>query len=80
MITSTQNGYLSYLLVDMVREGKINEAKKTKDTLVELFNELNDVTEQCSEPRYNYSGPLTATEAVKQEGIGREGVVAGYQD
>lgn len=65
MITSTQNGCLSYLLVDMAKEGKINEAKKTKDTLVELFNELNEVTEQCSEPRYNYSGPLTSSEALR---------------
>lgn len=63
MITSTQNVCLSYLLVDMAKEGKINEAKKTKDTLVELFNELNEVTEP--EPRYNYSGPLTSSEALR---------------
>lgn len=50
MITSNQNGCLSYLLVDMAKEGNINEAKKTKDTLVELFNELNEVTEKMPEP------------------------------
>ncbi|MCZ4064102.1 hypothetical protein NB636_01055 [Oxalobacter aliiformigenes] len=50
MITEIQNWYISNLLVDMVKEGKSDEAKKAKNTLVELFKELNEVTGQKPEP------------------------------
>lgn len=50
MITESQNWHISNLLVDMVREGKSDEAKKAKNTLVELFKELNEVTGQNPEP------------------------------
>ena len=50
MITESQNWSISNLLVDMVREGKSDEAKKAKNTLVELFKELNEVTGQKPEP------------------------------
>ena len=50
MITESQNWHISNLLVDMVKEGKIDEAKKAKNTLVELFKELNEVTGQNPEP------------------------------
>ena len=50
MITESQNWSISNLLVDMVKEGKIVEAKRAKNTLVELFKELNEVTEQKPQP------------------------------
>lgn len=77
-LTEYQNQKIADALCEMAVNGYTpDEIKAARRSLVTECEEVNLATEKHALWR---EGPLTATEAVKQEEIGRQGVVAGSPD
>ncbi|WAW01194.1 hypothetical protein NB644_09625 [Oxalobacter formigenes] len=77
-LTEYQNQKIADVLCEMALCGETpDKIKEARRLLVTECEEVNLATEKHALWR---EGPLTATEAVKQEEIGRQGVVAGSPD
>lgn len=77
-LTEYQNQKITDVLCEMALNGYMpDDIKAARRSLVTECEEVNLATEKHALWR---EGPLTAAEAVKQEEIGRQGVVAGSPD